>query len=125
MNTDQRPGLGHRAIPRALVILAVSLAAVLVGCGGDRQPETLEIVVPAGTQQRLTAGEDVEVMPARLELRVGDTLLIRNEDSVTQSVGPYMVKANGQIRLTYGVAGRFEGYCPLSAGDRYEIIVEE
>jgi hypothetical protein len=105
----------------AVAILAMFAATA---CGSDRQPQTVEIVVPAGTQQRLDAGERVEVMPAVLEMRVGDTLLIRNEDSVDQAVGPYFVAAHDELRFTYGSPGRYEGYCPLSEGERYEIVVE-
>jgi plastocyanin len=114
--------------PRRLVALFAALAAFavvggLASCGQGRSAETVEILVPAGTQQRLEAGEDVVVMPARLELRVGDTLRIRNEDEVAQSVGPYRVGAGQEISFTYGAPGVYEGYCPLSADDRYEIVV--
>lgn len=105
-----------------VTILALLAATACVGGNGSR---TIEIVVPAGTQERLVAGEPIDIMPTRLELKVGDTLLIRNEDSVSQSVGPYHVAAGTDYRLTYGAPGRFEGYCPLSAGKRYEIVVEE
>jgi hypothetical protein len=101
------------------------LTMFATACASDHQPQTVEIVVPAGTQQRLEAGESVDVMPALLEMRVGDTLLIRNEDSVDQAVGPYFVAARDELRFTYGSPGRYEGYCPLSQGERYEIVVEE
>lgn len=108
------------------VLLATSLAGGTVACGETKpEPEVLEIVVPAGTAERLARGEEVRVMPSVLRFRVGDTLRIRNEDSVPQSVGPYQVMAGGEFSLTYGAPGRFEGICPLSEGDTYEIIVTE
>jgi hypothetical protein len=106
-----------------LCALVVTTVGSLAGCGGDREPQTVEVVVPAGTQDRLDAGEVVDVMPARIELRVGDTLLLRNEDDVDQAVGPYFVTAGGELSLTYSVTGRYEGYCPLSGSDGYEIVV--
>ena len=124
MNITGRLNRTPVSLALAMVVLAVVLTGVVAGCGDDREPETIEIIVPAGTQDRLIAGETVEVMPARLELHVGDTLLIRNEDRVTQSIGPFIVAAGQQTRLIYGSPGRFEGYCPLSAGNRYEIVVE-
>lgn len=104
-------------------LVALGAAGTLAGCGEDRQPQIVEVVVPAGTQDRLDAGEAVVVMPARIELQVGDTLLMRNEDDVDQTVGPYFVTAGGELSLTYSVAGRYEGYCPLSGSDGYEIVV--
>jgi hypothetical protein len=122
MNVTGRRNRTPVSLALAMVVMAVVITGPVAGCA-VREPQTIEIVVPAGTQDRLAAGETVEVMPARLELHVGDTLLIRNEDRVTQSVGPYIVAAGEETRLTYGAPGRFEGYCPLSEGNRYEIVV--
>ena len=113
---------GPRLVLAALAVLFA--AGFLHGCGDDDPPRTVEVVVPAGTQERLDAGEPVVVMPARIDLQVGDTLRIRNDDEVDQTVGPYFVSAGGEIELTYSVPGRYEGYCPLSEGERYEIVVE-
>lgn len=113
------------------IVMTVTMAAAVLAlaslsaCSDDREAQTVEVVVPAGTQERLDAGEEVVVMASRIELRVGDTLLIRNDDSVTQAVGPYTVAAGEQVEFTYGTPGRYAGYCPLSEDDRYEIVVEE
>lgn len=114
----------RRALRRLLgALLVLVVAGPVTACGDDREPQTVEVVVPAGTQDRLDAGEEVDVMPARIELRVGDTLHLRNEDDVDQTVGPYFVTAGGNLSLTYSVPGRYEGYCPLSGSDGYEIVV--
>jgi hypothetical protein len=109
----------------SVVLVAVAAVVWIAVAGGDdeREPETIEIVVPAGTQDRLDAGEEVVVMPTRLEFRVGDMILIRNDDDVPQSVGPYEVDAGEEMLLQYGAPGVYEGYCPLSEGERYEIVV--
>ena len=112
--------------PRLVLVVLVALLAAgsLHGCGDGDPAQTVEVVVPAGTQDRLDAGEAVAVMPARIDLQVGDTLRIRNEDDADQTVGPYFVAAGAEIALTYSVPGRYEGYCSLSEGERYEIVVE-
>lgn len=112
------PGIG--------LLLVVAVAALVAACGGGdggREPVTISIVVPEGTQQAIEAGESIELMPTRLEFHVGDTLHIRNDDIVTHSIGPYSVAAGADFRFTYGAPGVYEGYCPLSEGDRYEIVV--
>ncbi len=107
------------------LLLAVGLGSGLTACGDDGpEPRTIEIVVPAGTSERLAAGEKVVVMPPRLEFTVGDQIRIRNEDSVEQSVGPYLVQAGQELLLKYGKEGTYEGYCPLTEGERYEIVVK-
>lgn len=113
----------------AIVIVAalalVAGAAIWVAAsGGGRDAETIAIVVPPGTADRLAAGEKVEIMPTRLEFRVGDMIRIRNDDDVEHSVGPYQVKAGQEMVLRYGAVGVYEGYCPLSEGERYEIVVK-
>lgn len=109
----------------AALTLVVALLAGLSSCTTKPDPQTIEIVVPEGTQARMDAGETVTVMPTRLELRVGDTLHMRNDDVVAHPIGPYVVAANDELRMRYGSPGRYEGYCPLSEGERYEIIVTE
>ncbi len=112
------------------VVIAVMLAAVFgaviwaVAGGNSREAETIAIVVPAGTADRIAGGEKVNVMPTRLEFRVGDMIRIRNDDDVEHSVGPYQVKAGQEMVLRYGAPGTYEGYCPLSEGERYEIVVK-
>jgi len=120
--------VGGRA-PLVLTALAAALLLALLGTGcGDTEeaaPEVVELVVPDGTAARLRAGEDVVVMPERLELEVGQTLVIRNEDVEAASVGPYSVAAGKTLSVRYGQPGTFEGVCPLSENDRYEIVITE
>jgi plastocyanin len=103
--------------------MAVVLVATIGGCAPEAEARVTEIVVPAGTQARLERGETVVVMPAELRLRVGDTLRIRNEDAVEQAVGPFVVAAGEVFELRYGAPGEYEGYCPLSEGETYRIVV--
>lgn len=112
-------------VAAALVLAAALLLGMSSSCAAKPDPQTIEIVVPAGTQARMDAGETVTVMPTRLELRVGDTLHMINNDVVAHPIGPYVVEANDELRMRYGSPGHFEGYCPLSEGERYEIIVTD
>jgi hypothetical protein len=113
---------------RLLVVVAMALVCVAAtSCGSDDAakvaPKVVELVVPAGTQARLDKGETVEVMPAKLEFRVGDTLRIRNDDVADQYMGPYLVLAGQQFELRFGAPGRYAGLCSLSGGSSYEIVI--
>ena len=114
----------------AAVIVTV-VAAIGVGIGitmirnQPRDPQTIEIVVPKGTNDRLKAREKVAVMPSKLEFTVGDYIRIRNEDVVRHSVGPYLVDAGEELFLRYGKAGTYEGYCPVTEDQRYLIVVRD
>ncbi|HLU30683.1 MAG TPA: hypothetical protein VK088_02895, partial [Acidimicrobiia bacterium] len=85
---------------RFLAVAASILLLTLSACGAGG--EVVEVVVPLGTGERLERGEIVDLMPAELNLKVGDTIRIRNEDVVFQEVGPYFVAAGQEFELTYG-----------------------
>jgi hypothetical protein len=103
----------------------VSLLVLLVGAGTAVLPRgtVVEITVPEGTQARLDRGENVAVMPARIELRVGDVLRITNHDVTAQWVGPYLVSAGQVLEVSYGAPGRYEGICGLTTGYRFELVI--
>lgn len=104
-------------------LLALVALLALVSCANDQR--VVEIVVPEGTADQLARGETVDIMPAEIRMRVGDTLRIRNKDAAGHEVGPYVVAAGKEFELTYGAPGRFEGICPLSGGERYLIEITE
>jgi len=108
---------------RFLAVAASILLLTLSACGAGG--EVVEVVVPLGTGERLERGEIVDLMPAELNLKVGDTIRIRNEDVVFQEVGPYFVAAGQEFELTYGAPGRYEGICPLSGNQPYVINITE
>lgn len=125
-----RGARSNRTILAGVVLLPIfaALAAVLVWgvTSSDeekRTPETHEFVVPRGTSARLAVGQEVVVLPSKLEFRVGDKIVIRNEDHVDHPVGPYFVRAGEEFSITFGAPGKFEGYCPVSEGKRYDIEV--
>jgi len=85
--------------------------------------QTLLFVVPADTTARILRGDKVEIMPAELQLHVGDVIRIRNEDAHPQKVGPYYVKPHSQVDVRYGAPGTFVGTCKFTRTGRYEIVV--
>ncbi len=128
---DGAPSRRHRrgaAIVAATAILLAATAGVAwfaTSRDDGPEPRTVHLVVEAGTQDRVNAGEKVVMMPSYMELRVGDTLFIENKDAVPQWVGPYLVGPGNSFSFTYGSPGRFAGFCPLADGQTYEIVVKE
>ncbi len=111
-----------------MLIPALGIAAV--SCGGsngasDKASKVVEIVIPAGTQDKLNRGELVDVMPAELTFRVGDIIRIRNDDTADQYAGPYLVQAGQQFELKFGAPGRYGGLCNLSGGATYSLVITE
>lgn len=59
----------------------------------DRAPETIQLVIPAGTALKVAAGEPVPAIPDEMVFVVGDVLEVVNQDSVSHQLGPIWVPA--------------------------------
>lgn len=105
----------------AVVFVAVPVvAARLVS-----QPAGTEYVfeIPAGTAARLAAGEDVDVLPAELDLALRDRLVLLNHDDQAHQVGPFRVAPGERLERRFSDAVSLSGYCSLHTGDRIDIEV--
>ena len=122
---EEETALRSPAVIIAAVFAALAVAAIVVLLviprGGDARVH--EYVVPAGTQQRIDAGEEISLFPQSLEVRVGDRLVIDNQDNATHQVGPYVVGAGQRIEQSFAVPGKIEGFCTLHPSGQVSIIV--
>jgi len=123
-----RPTVGVAALRVAL------LGGALVGCGDDTsQPATeavrnsetatLEYVIPFGAGEALDAGTPLEILPAELEMNVGDTIRIENQDDRLHTVGPFLVGTNETLTLRFSTPGEFEGVCTVHPSGQLVLIV--
>lgn len=111
----------------ALALLAVAVAA-LPGCGGGdggatAGGRTIVVDVPRGAAARIARGEDLDVVPDRIDARVGDTLSLVNHDVRSHTIGPFLVGAGQRLESRLARAGTFEGACTLHADRRKVAIV--
>ena len=113
------------------VLLAVVALLALVGAGAliakvtapDQTGETVTFVVPKGTAEKAFFGEKVDIMPSRVALNVGDTLVIRNDDEETSVVGPFTVRPGETLRQHFQRPQKLVGECTLSGSGTIEIVV--
>lgn len=106
----------------AVVLLPATLVVASV-LSGDDEPQELVVVIPAGTGDRIDAGEDVQILPEEVQLAVGDRILLRNEDDQVHTVGPMTVRPGESLLQVFGAAGRFEGNCTLIPSRKVTIVV--
>lgn len=108
-------------------VVGIAIGAVLVSVAAllddDRAPQTLTFVVPDGAAEDAYFGKKVDVMPPEVDLRVGDTLVIRNDDSQTASVGPFTVRSGETLRQTFRRPQTLIGECTLSGTGEVKIVV--
>ena len=117
------------------LLLGAMFGGVLVGCGDDdaAQPETevvsdsdtatLEYVIPVGAGEALDAGTPLEILPAELEVDVGDTIRIENRDDRGHTVGPFFVGANETLTQRFSTPGEFEGVCTVHPSGQLVLVV--
>ena len=71
-----------------------------------RESVTHDFVVPEGTAERLAWGYEVEIVPQPLEVRVGDRIRVRNDDSEFARLGIFDVRPG---EPGWGGVGRSRG----------------
>ena len=105
---------------RIAIILIVSIVAVaginegaylLLKDRGDRAPQTVELVIPEGTAERVAAGEETPSIPDEMVFVVGDVLQVGNQDSVDHQLGPIWVPAGSSGSIVLEQADKFAYQC--------------
>ena len=108
----------------AVLVLVAGVAIVLTMTLGDRHtPQTLRFVVPAGTAERASRGVTVQILPTELEVRVGDRIIIKNDDDTDYSVGPYVVRQGQTLEQTFRRPGAITGECGLTPTNEIRIFI--
>jgi len=78
----------------------ISTAAwVALSDGPLRDPESVEVRIPAGTAEAIERGAAVSAIPADLSFVQGDRLVLKNEDAVAHTVGSYSVGPGTTLTL--------------------------
>ncbi len=76
-----------------------------------RQPQTLTIVIPSGTAQRISEGRAVPTIPSEMAFLIGDTLIIQNNDLVDHQLGPIWVPPGSSGSLVLDEVDNFAYAC--------------
>jgi len=109
--------------------------AVLTGCGGDAttlfsddaSSSTADYVyvIPLGAGEALDRGEPLDILPARLETTVGETIEIVNQDDRGHLIGPFYVGAGETLRQRFSSPGEFVGECSVHPSGQITLVVSE
>jgi len=88
------------------VLLGVTLAAVTTEIAyqllkrENREPQQIELVIPAGTVQNVAKGQVSPSLPEDMTFVVGDTLVVINQDEVDHQLGPLWIPSGTSASLT-------------------------
>jgi len=68
--------------------------------GETRPPQVVELTIPAGTAERVARGESDPALPSTLVFVVGDTLVVKNLDSVVHQLGPLFIPSGSSASMS-------------------------
>lgn len=135
--TNSRPESRGRAKRPSLTVLTVLLLAVALGglgsftagCGegGTDAPtggETVRLVIPPGTAEKLDAGKPVKGIPDQIDATVGDTLVVENHDSSTQFVSGFAVSPGQTMKIPLTREGTYLTNCSAHEDRSIKMVVK-
>ena len=128
ITTDKKTGLSFVTIAILLFVIGIVLAIIVVSMlGGNTPSNEYRVVVPEGTGDLIEAGENPEIIPAVIELKIGENniLVIENQDSTDHAVGPFFVRAGETIRQEFTKPNVYQGACTIHPDAQVEIVVTE
>jgi hypothetical protein len=103
-------------------VLGILLAAIMnevtflfLGTESDRAPGEIELVIPAGTADKVALGEDDPAIPANMVFVVGDTLIVKNEDRVDHQLGPLWIPAGRSASLSLSEVQNYVYACSFQS----------
>lgn len=123
----------HAFLRRLFSLLVVSVLIVLGVSEGfyflirndsERAPKNFEITIPAGTAERIAAGESGPEIPNTVFV-VGDTLTVHNLDSSSHELGPIWLPPGTSGSLTLGEANDFIFNCSFQSTQFLGLTVRE
>lgn len=120
-------------------VMAVAGLVLVTGCSsgsssskapqwgqlGADEKATYEYVVPNGTSVLLDAGQTLDIMPQELDVKVGDSLRIKNQDGRDYMIGPFYVSANQTLAMRFTNPGTLSGVCSMSSSGQIIIKVSK
>lgn len=115
----------------ALVLAAAALTACsttpesLFGDDSGSGAADYEFTIPAGAGEAIDRGEPLEILPAQLEVKVGEVIVIVNRDDRGHLVGPFFVGAGETLRQKFSSPGTFIGECSVHPSGQITLEVSE
>jgi len=90
-----------------------------------RAPMRVELVIPAGTADRIAKGEPNPSIPTNMVFVAGDTLVVKNQDVVDHRLGPLFIPSGTSVSLNLRDANNFSYSCSFQSSQVFGLDVQE
>jgi hypothetical protein len=91
----------------------------------NRPPERVEIVIPAGTAERVAQGEAPPTIPEEMTFVLGDTLVVTNEDVTNHELGPLWIPPGTSASLQLDQVEEYAFVCSFQPTKYLGVDVRE
>ncbi len=120
---------------RRIWMMVAAVALTLTACTSDDGDLTFDdaslenadfnYVIPLGTGERIDAGEPLDILPGRLEAKVGQVIHIKNEDDRGHLVGPFFVGAHEELSQRFSSPGELTGDCSVHPSGQFVVSITQ
>ncbi|HJQ14127.1 MAG TPA: hypothetical protein VJ830_05195 [Anaerolineales bacterium] len=90
-----------------------------------RPPREIALTIPFGTSVQVARGEQPPSIPENMTFVVGDTLVVKNEDSVDHKLGPLWIPANSAAQLSLDQEENLAYECSFQPGNYFGLDVRQ
>jgi len=90
-----------------------------------RPPQEIVLTIPAGTAEQVARGEQPPSIPKDMIFVVGDTLVMKNEDSLDHKLGELWIPANSTAQLALNEEQNMAFECSFQAGNYFGLDVRQ
>jgi len=104
---------------------AISEISYLVLREESRAPEVVDLIIPAGTSVEVAKGKVPPSIPEGMRFVVGDTLVVRNNDSVDHQLGPLWIPPGNTASMVLDREQNFIFACSFQPSNYFGLDVRE
>lgn len=90
-----------------------------------RGPDRIELIIPAGTAERIARGEPNPSIPNDMTFVAGDSLVVKNMDVVDHRLGPLFIPSGSSASLTLSDANKYAYACSFQDTQVFGMDVQE
>jgi hypothetical protein len=117
------------------IAIAILLGVILAGITTEisyrvlkrenREPQRVELVIPAGTAESVAKGKVPPSIPEDMNFVVGDTLVVVNQDEVDHQLGPLWIPPGTSASLNLDTEQNFIFQCSFQPTKVFGLDVKE
>lgn len=110
------------------VLLAIAINEItflFLKSEAGRAPGRVELVIPPGTAEKIALGQPNPAIPANMVFVTGDVLVVKNEDSVTHTLGPLLIPAGASASLSLDNAENLAFSCSFQPTQYFGLDIRE